>query len=433
MEEHDKIELRSEEIKEILGTPPSWIVRWGITVIVSILFMFGILSYVVKYPDVIEAAVLITTSSPPTPVVARADGNLSKLLVKEKESVEANQILAVMQNTADYQAVSATDKLISNIQTSNFDNLLSVKPDRTLQMGDIQTEYSNFIQALETYTFSATNQFSQVNVSQTKEQIGRLKEEMKINSSKKDNAIQRKRVAEVVFEKSQKLYNGGSISLRELESAKEAILQLDSEIKNFDSQTVGKRVEIGQLESRITEIQQGSTLNNTDKLLRLKESVNNLRASIDKWKQTFLLTAPVSGQVTFFSRVSTEQQFVKAGEEVLMIVPAETSSAIIGKALIAQQQGIGKIKEGQKVIIKLNNFPFEEFGSIEGSVKGISLVANEKGYMAEITIPGEKLITNRQKEIPSAQQLQGKASIITEDKRFIERISDRIFGTFKKY
>ena len=433
MEEHDKIELRSEEVKEILGTPPAWIVRWGITVIVGVLCMFGVLSYVVKYPDVIDAAVLITTSSPPTPVVARADGNLSKLLVKEKENVEANQILAIMQNTADYQAVNATDKMILNIQASNFDNLLSVKPDRTLQMGDIQTEYSNFIQALETYTFSATNQFSQVNVAQTKEQIGRLKEEMKLNSSKKDNAIQRRKVAESVFDKSQKLYNGGNISLRELEAAKESILQLETEIKNFDSQTVGKRIEIGQLESRITEIKQGSTLNNTDKLLRLKESVNNLRASIDKWKQTFLLTAPVGGQVTFFSRISNEQQFVKAGEEVLMIVPAETSSKIIGKALIAQQSGIGKIKEGQKVTIRLNNFPYEEFGSIEGSVKGVSLVPNEKGYMAEINIPGEKLITNRQKEIPSAQQLEGKASIITEDKRFIQRISDRIFGTFKKY
>ena len=37
MESHDKIELRSEKVQEILGTIPNGLVRWGI-VIITVIF-----------------------------------------------------------------------------------------------------------------------------------------------------------------------------------------------------------------------------------------------------------------------------------------------------------------------------------------------------------------------------------------------------------
>ena len=432
MEDYERIELRSEEVQEILGTPPSWLVRWGTLVIVGVLASLGVLSYVVKYPDVIMADAMITTSAPPTSVVTRSDGNLSKLLASEKQEVKAGEILAVMQNTADYEAIAQTEKLILKIQNENFENLLDVKPDRTLQMGDIQTDYSNFIQSLETYSFSATSKYSNINVSQTQDQIKRLGEDIKITGQKKENAKQRLEMARNIVVKNQQLYAQNVISMREMEASREVVLQGESELKNFESQVVSKRIEIGQLESRITEIKQGTTINNTDKLFKLKETVNNLRASIDKWKQTFLLTAPVDGRVTFSSRSWKEQMFAKAGEEILVVVPNESATnKIVGKAMIAIF-GSGKVHENQRVIIELEGYPFEEFGSIEGTVSGLSLVPKEDKYMIQIAIPGEKLITNRKKEIPQAQQLAGKARIVTEEKRFITRIFDKILAVFKK-
>jgi hypothetical protein len=38
----ENIELRSEEVQEILGRPPQWIIRWGITIIFIIVAgLFG--------------------------------------------------------------------------------------------------------------------------------------------------------------------------------------------------------------------------------------------------------------------------------------------------------------------------------------------------------------------------------------------------------
>ena len=93
MEEYDKIELRHEDVQEILGTPPSWIIRWGTTVILSGICLLLLVGWIVKYPDIIPAQVLITTEVPPISVVARTTGYLSKLVVKENDTVHVGDLL----------------------------------------------------------------------------------------------------------------------------------------------------------------------------------------------------------------------------------------------------------------------------------------------------------------------------------------------------
>ncbi|MBK6931427.1 MAG: hypothetical protein IPH12_11375 [Saprospirales bacterium] len=80
MDDREYVELRSEEVQEILGTPPGWLVRWG-TLIVLLCFaaLLGVAA-IISYPDVIEARVVVTTAVPPVDVVARTDGNIARFL-----------------------------------------------------------------------------------------------------------------------------------------------------------------------------------------------------------------------------------------------------------------------------------------------------------------------------------------------------------------
>jgi hypothetical protein len=63
--ESDNIELRSEEIQDILTRPPHLIVRVGISVICSVILLLFAGCFFFKYPDIIEGEVLITTENPP--------------------------------------------------------------------------------------------------------------------------------------------------------------------------------------------------------------------------------------------------------------------------------------------------------------------------------------------------------------------------------
>lgn len=61
---YKEIELRSEEVQEVMNHIPSWILRWGITVLFSIVIILLMGSFLFRYPDIIEAEVTISTQNP---------------------------------------------------------------------------------------------------------------------------------------------------------------------------------------------------------------------------------------------------------------------------------------------------------------------------------------------------------------------------------
>ena len=104
---------------------------------------------------------------------------------------------------------------------------------------------------------------------------------------------------------------------------------------------------------------------------------------------------------------------------VFIIVPIENLS--FTARLKTPTQNSGKIKIGQKVNIRLENYPDSEFGVLYGTVKNISLIPDKNGlYIVDVKLP-RKLITSYGKEIEFKQEMQGMAEIITEDLRLIQR------------
>ena len=56
----DKIELRSEKIRHIIGEIPSRIVRYGITIITIVLLVLLVGAYFIPYPETISARIEMT-------------------------------------------------------------------------------------------------------------------------------------------------------------------------------------------------------------------------------------------------------------------------------------------------------------------------------------------------------------------------------------
>jgi len=136
---------------------------------------------------------------------------------------------------------------------------------------------------------------------------------------------------------------------------------------------------------------------------------------------SYVLMSPIDGKITF-TRYWVSNQNVQGGEEVFTVIPL-SESQIIGKAMLPVARS-GKVKAGQKVNIRLDNFPDSEFGMLKGVVQNISLVPTASGgmnfYVVEIEIP-EGLYTNYKKELHSLPNMSGMADIITEDMSLLER------------
>ena len=62
----------------------------------------------------------------------------------------------------------------------------------------------------------------------------------------------------------------------------------------------------------------------------------------------------------------TENQPVHMGDALFAVMP--NNQPIVALAMVSAQN-FGKVKVGQKVIIKLVNYPFEEYGSLSGNIQ----------------------------------------------------------------
>jgi hypothetical protein len=86
------------------------------------------------------------------------------------------------------------------------------------------------------------------------------------------------------------------------------------------------------------------------------------------------------------------------------------------------------------VIIKLDSYPYNEWGTIQGEVISKSLVPKDDQYaivVSVLNVQNTTLISSYGKQIPFEQHLQGIAEIITEDKGLLERIGDQMFARIR--
>jgi hypothetical protein len=134
----------------------------------------------------------------------------------------------------------------------------------------------------------------------------------------------------------------------------------------------------------------------------------------------------VDGRVGFYD-FWREQQYVMAGKTVIIVVPEAT--VLIGR-VPTKQGGAGKIKPGQMVRIKLDDFPEREFGVVSGTVSSVSIVAQQGEQLVNVSIPFP-LKSHLGRDLPFKQEMTGDASIVTQDYRLIERVFHSIASALK--
>ena len=186
-------------------------------------------------------------------------------------------------------------------------------------------------------------------------------------------------------------------------------------------------MQIGQYETQINDLSQSKGDNQNTKELTVAEDMRRLKAAIEEWKQTYLIIAPISGTITL-SKIWSAQQSIGAGEEVLAIVPS-MAKQIVCKAILPINQS-GKVKTGLTAIIRIDAFPYQQYGILRGSVENMSLVPQKEDYQLDIALPNA-LVTSYEKTLPFRQELHGTANIMTEDRRVVERLLDKFRDLLK--
>ena len=423
------IEIRSEEIDEILGKAPSWILRRGVILLLVIILALIAGSWIFKYPDIISAPIIITTNNPPSPVIARSSGRITEFYVIDKQSVTSGQYLAILENTSDIESINKL-KLLVQMADSSIDNssLLETNTSTILNLGELQQFYSNWTDAVTSYRRYCEMSFNEKKIRALQEQKALTNTYFEKLKGQTYLQAQNLRIANVQFKRDSILFLQKVLPSAEFEKSEISLISTKSAFKNSEITLSNTEIQISQLEQQIIELRLNDENDKQKLTSEISTTFKNLRSQFNTWELNYVLKSRVAGIVSVGKYWSTNQN-VKSGEQVMTVIPSKKDKPL-GK-IILPMLGAGKVKMGQQVNIKLTNFPYIEYGMLKGKVSTISSVPDQGNYYVEIQLTNG-LITNYNKTLPFSQEMTGSAEIITEDMRLLERLIGPVYALVKE-
>lgn len=110
------LEIRSEAVQEILIRTPSWLVRWGITLIFVLIVMFISLVWFIKYPDVIQGSTILTTQRPSVKLVTQVSGVINTLYVADNTWIHGASPITAIKNPVSEKAITYLRSFLCQVQ-----------------------------------------------------------------------------------------------------------------------------------------------------------------------------------------------------------------------------------------------------------------------------------------------------------------------------
>jgi len=413
----DNIELRSESVQDILTHPPHWMIRWGNTIIFLILVLILTMSYIIKYPEFIPAPIIVTSQNPPEKLEARTNSKIEKIFIKDHQEVKKDQVLMVMQSSANYKDVLALKKIIDSLSPNQISSF-PLSETSHFKLGELQGDYNSFAKAFQDEAlftrlqpYAPENLAANQSLSEYRVRIATTKQQKSLEQAKYE-------LTKKNYIRSQELFNQGVISSMELENEKIKYIQAQQNLENIN-------ISLSQMEegiSNLNKTKSGTAINTEkDKITYSSQTLQlfeQLRKSLKQWEQNYLLISNTDG-IASFQQFFGENQFIKAGDAVLSILP-KNREKLVGRMSVPATNS-GKIASGEKVLIKLDNYRYQEYGIVEGKVQNISLSPDKDGnYYVDVLLP-KGLKTSYNKNLVFDKELKGSAEIVTQDLRLIER------------
>lgn len=370
------------DLQEIRLRPsPRWskAVVWALIGTASFAFLFALLA---KIDEVVVAQGDLEPAGAVKPIKAVQSAVVEEIFVKEGQVVEAGQPLIRFD----------TDK--SQAQKSNVSRQLLIEQQRISEQANASRARLENLQAKRQSLISK-------------------RDSEKLSLVNQDDILRRLDY----------LTKQGGMGLVQYMQEKDKGQQMRSQIAQTEAA-------IRQTDAELDEV-------SSDLLKQRKESDRQLsdlerqRVEVKEQLQTELLKSPVRGQV--FDLTPTSKGYAVApNEPLLKIVPLDKLQAKV----YVTSKDIGFVKVGQLSEVRLDSYPFTEFGSIKGRVKRIStdsLPPDEQNpqprFPVLIKLDQQKLEKNgRSYALKSGETLS--ANLVLREKRVITLLTDVIDRAF---
>lgn len=423
--QQEAVTTRTEEVQAIIDRMPTHWVKWFALGIGCLVLLVVILGFWIKYPDTVDGEISVTASKAPVRLVANSNGRI-KLLLSNKQKVNKGDVIAYIESGADYRHILLVDSLRCHL-SANMDKGYPL-PD-SLLLGEASTAYNSF--------FLAYMQYRQLQESHIYETLrANLHQQITVDGKIIDNLQKELILKDEILatnaerlEKDSMLLAIHGISQQEYQEKRATHLNYQEMALNLRSNLLAKQAEINKSQMELQRIILEETETKMKAYAELIAQQNALSNVIQLWKEHYLAYSPMEGHLEYLG-FWRDDSYIQAGKEWFSVIPEKND--VIGEVMIPAY-GAGKVKTGQKVNVKMSNYPYEEYGMLEGKVDAISRMTYKldtaegmaDAYLVTVTFP-QGLVTNFGKSLPIDFESKGSAEIVTKRKRLIERLFDNL-------
>jgi len=147
---------------------------------------------------------------------------------------------------------------------------------------------------------------------------------------------------------------------------------------------------------------------------------NDIRKAVNDWKNKNILMSPVDGRIYYLNPHNLNDNVAK-GEALFAIIPNAYSYSIQVEIL---PSNVSYIKKGQQCFIKVEEYPYQKYGLLIGTVSKINNLDNDSAYTVNLST-GKKLFTTKTVRIPDKAKYFINASIVIQNRSLLDRLISR--------
>ncbi len=412
----------TEEIQQILGRPPGWLLRWGATLVLGATILLLLLAWLYRYPDVVTTPVELRTARPPLRLTAPVSAPVAELWVTDGEEVDSGRLLLALAgsvNRADAQQLQAALQAFLAGETQEFPT--------SNRLGELQGAFAELLREREAQREWRTRADWAARLANLQEQKQQL-EALYASLRRQDTTlVQELHIARSNSDQYRQLLARGAASELEYEAAQTEYLRYRRELESLRSRQLQNRLDKTRLDQAITTLRQERRETAAAFETRIREKARALYGRLSAWEEKHLLRAPFAGRVAF-TGLEDAQEFARAGEALLTLVPTEQPK-VVGQAQLPSS-GLGKVQPGAEVQIRLDAYPYQEFGVLKGTVEKITLAPSRPAehapyYRLSISL-NQGMQTSAGRTLDFRQEMSGEARVITSSRSLLERLIRRL-------
>ncbi len=422
MEEHK--EVFTEDVKDILSKMPNKLIQFGTSIVFIVLLLMAIFSYLIEYPEVVEGDVIITTIEPAVKLSANQSKAIKKLYVENHSEVKEGEILIAFHGTTSLEEIELLKSIIELIEEDLHSKIMIGDYGlNRITIGEKQAQLSQLNKEITHF-----NDFRLFDESEDKIRLIRKRISFKLEFENLLETIlvsvaERTDLEKKNFMIQKRLYEKEVISKAQFHTERISFLSKKEQIDEYKKVIIQNKIAIHDDRVAIENIINDEQLNLAGLQGDINKSLFILKSYQEEWYQNNTITATQNGQINFLKNFYSDE-YVFAGDPLFSISSDEGVPIAYCYLPI---QGYGRIKKNQKTRIKLNNYPYEEFGYLEGKVESVSQFPNEDLYLTVIRLDNG-MRTNKNISLSLIGESRGMAEIVTQDLRLI----DRLFFKLKK-